>query len=306
LTTYVKLLCFPVTIGAEIQKNLTVEELEKTIDGLIKSAGQFYYASPKNKAILHRWSKYTHLAKKPEPINNNDTGYSDQEVKELLKTYDTRFKKPLKQYLVEYYRLKLNPDIKMEGEYLEQLGFNPCGHCHDDKYVPSQEVGELKFTSDFMLSNSNFFMTLFSMYHSFSEDQLIRFKDKLIFGSIEESHHDLSIPQTMYAQYGLNFNSKVIWTDEVRKAYWVEPYLIHAFGSEDVWYKRNFEALPLSKEIELDFFRNRHKNWAFAYSEDYEETMECIESDKMFSTELEDALNQTKIVTGKQIQLYFF
>lgn len=280
--------------GYTIIENLTIEELEEKIDDLIKEAGNFYYKSDKNKEILKRFSKFTFIAYKDDDIYNNDTGYSDEEVKQLLKQYDEEYKRPLKKYLIEYYRLKHNPEIKMEGYLLYRLGFNLCGHCHDDEYEPEQQSGEIKFTLDFMLENSNFFLTMFSMYYLFSEKQLIKFKDTLIFGSIEESHEDYSIPQTMYAQYGLNFNTKIKWTNDIRKAYWVEPYVIHAFGSEDIWYKRDFENLPLSKEIELDFFRNYRKNWAFTYSEDYDETMECIESDEMFTKELEKTLLQKK------------
>jgi hypothetical protein len=280
--------------GSTIIENLTIKELEDKIDTLIKEAGRFYYKSNKNKEILKRFSKFTFIAYKDDDIHDNDTKYSDEEVRQLLKHYDEEYKRPLKKYLIEYYRLKHNPEIKMEGYLLDRLGFNPCGNCHDDEYEPESKKDEIIFTFDFLLENSLFFLTMFSLYYSFSEKQLIEFKDTLIFGSIEESHEDHSIPQTMYAKYGLNFNDKIEWTKNVSEAYWVEPCLIHAFGSEDVWYKRDFERLPLSKESELDFFRNYSKNWAFTYSEDLDETMECIERDEIFSKELEKALLQNK------------
>jgi len=117
--------------GSTIIENLTIEELEEKIDGLIKEAGRFYYKSDKNKKILKRFSKLTFIAyKKYDDIYNNDTGYSDEEVKQLLKHYDKEYKKPLKKYLIEYYRLKHNPEIKMEGYLLDKLGFNPCRFCY--------------------------------------------------------------------------------------------------------------------------------------------------------------------------------
>jgi hypothetical protein len=127
--------------GSTIIENFTIEELEEKIDGLIKAAGRFYFKTGKNTEILKRFSKYTYLAYKRDHIYNNNTGYSDEEVKELLRYYDEEYKRPLKKYLIEYYRLKFNPDIKMEGYFLEQLGFNPCGHCHDDEYEPQKEKG---------------------------------------------------------------------------------------------------------------------------------------------------------------------
>jgi len=125
--------------GTTIVENLTLEELEPRIDSLIKEAGRFYYKSDKNKAILKEFSKNTYLAYKVEAIQYNYTGYSDEEIKQLLKYYDEEFKKPLKKYLIEYYRLKFNPEIKMEGYLLERLGFNPCGLCHDDNYEPEND-----------------------------------------------------------------------------------------------------------------------------------------------------------------------
>ena len=115
-------------------ENITIEELEKRIDSRIKEAGRFYYRNDKNKAILNRYSKYTFLAKIKDPIKTNDTGYTDDEVKDLLSDYYLTFKRPLKADLIEYYRLKLNPEIIMEGLLLERLGFKACGHCHRVDY----------------------------------------------------------------------------------------------------------------------------------------------------------------------------
>jgi hypothetical protein len=110
-------------------ENFTIQNLEVRIADRIKTAGRFYYRSEKTKAVLRQFSKYAFLGDKEGPINNNRTGFSDQEVKELLKYYNDQFKKPLKRDLVEYYRLKLNPEIQMEGYFLEKLGFKPCGSC---------------------------------------------------------------------------------------------------------------------------------------------------------------------------------
>jgi len=136
----------------DIEK-LTIEELEEKIDKKIKDAGRFYYQNDKNKAILKRFSKFTFLAYKRERIEKNDTGYSDEDVKALLRLYDDEYKKPLKKLLIESYRLKHNPEIRMEGEILEQLGFKPCGHCYDEEFkeettdifAPKEPLEDLPF-----------------------------------------------------------------------------------------------------------------------------------------------------------------
>jgi hypothetical protein len=116
--------------GNTFIQNYTIEELEPKIDNRIKSAGMFYYRDTKTQKVLKQFSRYASLWKREEPIRNNHTGYSDAEVKALLKYYDETFKRPLKRDLLEYYRLKLNPDIQMEGYLLERLGFRACSKCH--------------------------------------------------------------------------------------------------------------------------------------------------------------------------------
>jgi len=111
--------------------NYNLAQIEEKIDDLIKRAGRYYYAGEKNTAILKRFSKCTFLAYKSWPIENNNTGYKDEEVKYFLKEYDNLFKKPLKKFLTEYYRLKLNPKIKLEGFLLDQLNFKPCCKCYN-------------------------------------------------------------------------------------------------------------------------------------------------------------------------------
>ena len=117
--------------GSTIFENESIEELKLDIAKLIKGAGRFYYASSKNKAILSAFSKFSFLGTSNEPIKNNRTRFSDKEVKALLSYYHKKFKQPLKDKLIKYYRLDLNPEIQMEGEILSQLGFNSCNSCYN-------------------------------------------------------------------------------------------------------------------------------------------------------------------------------
>lgn len=112
-------------------ENPSIKELEAEIDKLIKEAGRFYYQSEKNTEILKLFSKKTFLAYNGQLDNFNTTQYSADEIITFLKEYDEKFKKPLKKLLIEYYRLKLNPEIKMDGVYLDKLGFKPCSDCFE-------------------------------------------------------------------------------------------------------------------------------------------------------------------------------
>lgn len=109
--------------------NRDLNTLEEDLDRLIKEAGRFYYQSPKHTRILKQYSRYSFLGHNSGILCSNRTGYKDKEVKELLCDYEERFKKPIINMLYDYYRIKLNPELEMEGRLLEQLGFKPCGHC---------------------------------------------------------------------------------------------------------------------------------------------------------------------------------
>lgn len=109
--------------------NLTIEQLEISIDNLLKEAGRYYYASEKNTTILKAFGKNSGIAYSDNPLNNNYSQYSDDEIKEFLKDYHKRFKLPLKKLLIEYYRVKLNPKLDFAENLLEALGFKKCGSC---------------------------------------------------------------------------------------------------------------------------------------------------------------------------------
>lgn len=129
-------------------ENVSLENIETKINSLIKEAGRFYYVSEKNKAILRKYSKLAFLGFRTDTLEDNNTGYTDDDVKKLLRHFETVYKKPLKGHLIEYYRFKLNPEIKMEGLVLDNLGFKPCGHCHKLAYSPKEEKSSNKELED--------------------------------------------------------------------------------------------------------------------------------------------------------------
>ena len=116
--------------GVTEMENLNLDTLAQEIDDLLKGAGRFYYANDKNNAILRIYSKRTFLCHREQPLTDNTTGYSDEEVKELLQNYETTYKDPIKRLLYEYYRVKFNPELSMEGLLLERLGLHACCECN--------------------------------------------------------------------------------------------------------------------------------------------------------------------------------
>ncbi|MFN4000474.1 hypothetical protein [Algoriphagus sp.] len=117
--------------GIKEVENLNLEELEKEIDKIIGQAGYFFVSNPDKQSIIRRFQKLTFLANSEKEIYNNDTGWTDIELKNFLKMYDERYKKPTKKLLLEYYRVLYNPDLSFEGSLLEQLNFKKCSVCEN-------------------------------------------------------------------------------------------------------------------------------------------------------------------------------
>ena len=69
------------------------------------------------------------MAHKNEPLSDNDTGISDEEIKTFLIDYEDKFKFQIVKYLREYYRISYNPDLAIDKKILDALGFHPCKSC---------------------------------------------------------------------------------------------------------------------------------------------------------------------------------
>jgi len=115
--------------GATQIGNVSIDELTAEIDAILKSAGQCFYESRKNEAILREFQKRAYWGYKEGPLPDNKTGYSDDEVKAFLRDYNEKFKKPLKGALITYYKMRYNPDLHFRGKLLDQVGFHPCSKC---------------------------------------------------------------------------------------------------------------------------------------------------------------------------------
>lgn len=115
--------------GVETIDNLDLVELEAEIDKIISEAGRYFVNNKDKQPIIRRFQKLTILAYKKGNIDINDTELSDDELRQFLLEYDTKFKKPIKELLIQYYRVKYNQDLSFDGQLLERLNFRPCSVC---------------------------------------------------------------------------------------------------------------------------------------------------------------------------------
>ncbi len=115
--------------GAEDYSNLNLEELENKIDDILRAAGKYFRDNPDKQQLIRRFGKLTFLAYVHGNIYKNDTGLNDQELKDFLKEYDKTFKQPVRDLLIQYYRVIYNFHMTFEGPLLEKFGFRHCSWC---------------------------------------------------------------------------------------------------------------------------------------------------------------------------------
>lgn len=115
--------------GVSVKENYSMELLQKKIDDLLQEFSEYFHSNPIVRDVLNKYQKWTFLAFRDKPIENNFTGISDADLKHLLKGIEEKWKRPVKDYLVEYYRIKFNPNLEFEGLLLEKLGMKSCGMC---------------------------------------------------------------------------------------------------------------------------------------------------------------------------------
>ncbi|MDH6305928.1 hypothetical protein M2459_002715 [Parabacteroides sp. PF5-5] len=118
--------------GAYEILNQDLKKLEHDIDELLRESRIFYVNNPDKQSIIKNYQGRTFLAYKKEPIPNN-TKLTESELRQFLKDFDEKFKSPTRRMLIDYYRVKFNPDLKFEKYLLDILNFKPCGACHKPK-----------------------------------------------------------------------------------------------------------------------------------------------------------------------------
>ena len=73
--------------------------------------------------------KNAYLGDKSDSLQNNDTGFSDDDIKRCLSEMQHRFKSPILDLIKQYFKIKYNPNLDIKEEILIQLGFGACSEC---------------------------------------------------------------------------------------------------------------------------------------------------------------------------------
>ena len=222
--------------GIEELDNCTLSEIEKNIDDLIIAARNYYFENEKHKSILRAYSKLNyHVLVKNEFPRFAECNYSYEEIRSFLEDYNKRFKEPLKNLLKNYFRIKNNPDLKMESTILDELGFVPCGVCgyraHLDKKrtdkieLPDEELcGKEeydKFLNLFLDDNVlSYARTYVSMYYPFTYQEILDRWEYIIHGDAHYSALNFDFDEIVESPvWGLSFNNNIRWNSKLRARY---------------------------------------------------------------------------------------
>lgn len=120
--------------GNVYKENLTLLEIETRIDSLLYNAAQYYKEDEKRQQVIKRYQTATFLAFKEDEIDGNETSYSDEVLKSILREYYYLFVEPTIYYLKEFFKVFYNADIEINEKIFEQLNFKKCGYCYSEKY----------------------------------------------------------------------------------------------------------------------------------------------------------------------------
>ena len=97
--------------------NINIDILESEIDQLMDQAQRFYYQSEVHQNTIDLKGDFAwKLAK----------GANESSI---IYIWHHSYKEKLKEKLITYYRLKLNPELEFSGRLLSTLNFRPCSNC---------------------------------------------------------------------------------------------------------------------------------------------------------------------------------
>lgn len=134
--------------GIKKVSNFSEKELEDKIDELIKLTSSLYVKNDMNREILvnNNFSKRTYYvtSKKYKDVNLYVYGknYSNEEIRSVLTEFYIKIKKPIIDLLIDYWIIKLNPNLDFNQNILEQMDFEPCKVCGHSRcnYIPEIDI----------------------------------------------------------------------------------------------------------------------------------------------------------------------
>lgn len=115
-------------------ENHSLKDVEDEIDRLLKDANTYLHQSRKTEIILNKLQKCYRKTIEEKKFDNN-TGFNINEVQQIALEYHDKFKAPINNLLLEWYKMRFNPNLDFESKILDELGFLKCKNCYDKNYI---------------------------------------------------------------------------------------------------------------------------------------------------------------------------
>jgi hypothetical protein len=111
-----------------VEDNMSVEDINRRIKALFNSI--FTWANENNmrKFVVSNYGYLSFLGEQDTPIRNNNSDFSDEQIKEVLRELHT-MKKDIIHYLKLLYQRRYIPNLQFSRTLLENCGFEPCYVC---------------------------------------------------------------------------------------------------------------------------------------------------------------------------------
>ena len=264
-------------------ENCTLEEIERRIDEIIIAQRDYFKANEKHSSILHTYVKHTfHVLVKDNVSRYNSCIYSDEDIKLVLKEYNEKYKAPLKILLKNYFRIKNNPDLKMESNILDELGFVQCGYsdCFESMSLTETIVevnknvnNEYDLFLNFFMNNLSFAKTYISLYYPFTYKEIIDRWDYINHGDAHYSVYIYDIGNCITPKLGLSFNNNINWNSKLKAKYeygLIDPFNGYVVGTHKGCVELNErdyldDILPLEVITEAKAKNDILLDWFFNY-----------------------------------------
>jgi len=103
--------------GIKEKESINLETIESSIDEILAVMNKKKNSQGYEGDAIRKYGDLSHLKR------------DDKSLARILDVWRGQ-KRDLKKYLLVYFRIKFNPEMKFERNFLEQLGFKFCAECH--------------------------------------------------------------------------------------------------------------------------------------------------------------------------------
>lgn len=112
----------------QVNDNMSVEQINEIIESLFNEIITWTNDDNMRKSIVSSFADLSFLGEKDKHINKDLCGFSEEQIKEVLRELHIK-KKRIINYLKLLYQRRYIPDLQFNSPLLDNCGFIPCHVC---------------------------------------------------------------------------------------------------------------------------------------------------------------------------------